>query len=400
MTVTITPSKARGRVAAPPSKSMAHRALICGALSGGATVTNVAFSKDIEATLACLQALGASVQIDGATVHIGGLSLSHIPENACLSCNESGSTLRFLLPLCMAAGVPVTLTGSARLLERPLSVYEDIARAQHICFDKQGDRITVCGRLTSGDYTVPGDISSQFITGLLFALPLLDGDSTLTVTEPFESASYIDLTLQCLSAFGVVIRRNGNRFTIRGNQTVAATPYVVEGDCSNAAFLEAFNVLGGAVQVEGLNPDTLQGDRVYTDIFDGLKNGKRDVDLADCPDLAPIAFAMAAALGGATFTGTARLRIKESDRAAAMASELQKFGIAVTVEENAVIVHKGSPVKPLAPLCGHNDHRIVMALAVLATLTGGTIDGAEAVSKSYPDFFDVLPLLQIGLTFL
>lgn len=399
MTVTVKPSRARGRVAAPPSKSMAHRALICGALSNASVMENVAFSKDIEATLACLQALGASVQIDGATVHIGGLSLSHIPENACLPCNESGSTLRFLLPLCMAAGVPVTLTGSARLLERPLSVYEDIARAQHIRFDKQGDRITVCGRLTSGDYTVPGDISSQFITGLLFALPLLDGDSTLTVAEPFESASYIDLTRQCLSDFGVDVRRNGNRFVIRGSQRPTATNYTVEGDCSNAAFLEAFNVLGGAVQVEGLNPDTLQGDHVYTDMFGGLKSGKRKFDLSDCPDLAPIAFAMAAALGGATFTGTARLRIKESDRAAAMAEELAKFGIAVTVEENAVIVHKGTLVKPLAPLCGHNDHRIVMALAVLATLTGGTIDGAEAVDKSYPDFFDVLHSLHIDLSY-
>ena len=399
MTVTVTPSRAHGCVTAPPSKSMAHRALICGALGGGTTVTNIAFSKDIEATLGCLTALGAAVNIDGSTVRIGGLSLDTIPENACLPCNESGSTLRFLLPLCMAVGVPVTLTGSERLLERPLTVYEDIARAQHLIFEKQRDRVTVCGRLAGGDYTVPGDISSQFITGLLFVLPLLDGDSTLTVLEPFESASYIDLTLQCLADFGVAITRDGNRFTIRGRQRFSAGEYRVEGDCSNAAFWEAFNTLGGAVQVEGLNPHTLQGDRVYRDIFDGLKSGKRVFNLSDCPDLAPIAFAVAAALGGASFTGTARLRIKESDRATAMATELQKFGIAVTVEENAVTVHSGTLTPPSVPLFGHNDHRIVMALAVLATVTGGTIDGAEAVSKSYPDFFDVLPLLHIDFTF-
>ncbi len=397
MTVTVTPSKATGRVSAPPSKSMAHRALICGALCHQATIKNVAFSKDIEATLACLQALGASVQLDGATVHIGGLSLANIPANACLPCNESGSTLRFFLPLCMAAGVPITLTGSTRLFERPLTVYEDIAREGHIQFDKQADRVTVCGRLASGDYTVPGNISSQFITGLLFVLPLLSGDSTLTVTEPFESASYIDLTLQCLSDFGVDVRRSGNRFTIRGSQRPTAIAYTVEGDCSNAAFLEALNVLGGSVRVEGLRETTLQGDRVYTNIFSKLVHDGARVDLADCPDLAPVAFAVAAALNGATFTGTARLRIKESDRAAAMAEELAKFGIAVTVGENTVIVHKGTLTKPTVPLCGHNDHRIVMALTVLATLTGGTIDGAEAVSKSYPDFFDVMKLLQIGI---
>ncbi len=398
MTVTVSPSKGKGRASAPPSKSMAHRALFCGALCDTATIENVAFSKDIEATLACLQALGATAAVDGTTVHIGGLSPTTIPENALLPCNESGSTLRFLLPLCMAAGVPVTLTGSERLFERPLTVYEDIARAQHIRFDKQSDRVTVCGRLTSGEYTVPGNISSQFITGLLFVLPLLAGDSVLTVTEPFESASYIDLTLQCLSDFGIAVVRNGNTFVIRGAQRFATQRYRVEGDCSNAAFLEALNVIGGAVQVDGLHPGTLQGDRVYTAIFSGLQQGVRVFDLTDCPDLAPIAFAMAAALGGATFTGTARLRIKESDRAAAMAQELQKFGIAVTVEDNAVTVHRGALTPPPVSLCGHNDHRIVMALTVLSTLTGGTIEGAEAVCKSYPDFFDILQSLQIGIT--
>ena len=398
MTVTILPSKAGGRVTAPPSKSMAHRALICGALCENTVIENVAFSNDIEATLACLAALGATVNTTGAAVRIGGLSLSKVPEHALLPCNESGSTLRFFLPFCMAAGVPITLTGSARLFERPLTVYEDIARAQHIRFDKEHDRVTVCGRLTSGDYTVPGNISSQFITGLLFVLPLLSGNSTLAVTEPFESASYIDLTLHCLSMFGVNVERDGNRFFIRGGQSYTAQRYRVEGDCSNAAFLEAFNLLGGGVQVDGLNTHTLQGDRVYTAIFDGLARGEKRFDLTDCPDLAPIAFAMAAALGGATFTGTARLRIKESDRASAMAQELPKFGIAVTVEDNAVTVHKGTLTRPSVPLSGHNDHRIVMALAVLATLTGGTIEGAEAVQKSYPNFFEQLRSLQIGIT--
>lgn len=397
MTVTIHPGKGRGRAAAPPSKSMAHRALICGALSAGSTVTNLAFSKDIEATLGCLQALGATVQRQGSTVRLGGIDPTAVPEGAVLFCNESGSTLRFFIPLCMLAGRPVTLTGSQRLFERPLTVYEDIARRQGIALAKGHDRVTVCGKVQSGDYAVPGDISSQFITGLLFALPLLEGDSTLTVTGRFESASYIDLTLSALADFGVVIHRRGPVFTIPGGQQYRSRTYTVEGDCSNAAFLEAFNVLGGRVQVEGLSSATLQGDRVYTDIFTGLKAGKQTFDLSDCPDLAPVAFAMAAATGGARFTGTARLRIKESDRGAAMAAELAKFGIAVTVEENAVTVHPGTLCTPTAVLCGHNDHRIVMALSLLCTLTGGTIAGAEAVSKSYPDFFNVIQSLQIGL---
>ncbi len=397
MTVTIQPSKGRGTVTAPPSKSMAHRALLCGALSGNSTISRLVFSKDVEATLSCLQALGASIERKGDTVRLGGLTLLTIPDHARLFCNESGSTLRFFIPLCMTAGKPVTLTGSERLFERPLTVYEEIARKQGITFIKERNRVTVCGRLRSGEYTVPGDISSQFITGLLLALPLLDGDSTLTVVGRFESASYIDLTLSALADFGITVHRNGSVFTIPGGQRYKNRSYTVEGDCSNAAFLEAFNLLGGQVQVTGLNPATLQGDRVYRDIFAGLAAGKQDYDLSDCPDLAPVAFAMAAALGGACFTGTARLRIKESDRGAAMAAELKKFGILVTVEENTVTVHKGMLHTPSAPLCGHNDHRIVMALSLLCTVTGGTIEGAQAVSKSYPDFFEILQSLQIGL---
>lgn len=398
MIVKIAPATAKGMVAAPPSKSMAHRALLCGALSDGSTVSGVALSKDIAATAGCLQALGASVQWQEDTVRLGGLDPFAAADNGPLFCNESGSTLRFMLPLCMLAGKPIKLTGSQRLFQRPLGIYEQIARQQNISWQQTQNSVTVCGKLQSGAYVVPGDVSSQFITGLLYALPLLERDSTLEVTGNFESASYIDLTLAALTDFGIRIFREGRVFCIPGNQKPQPREYTVEADCSNAAFLDALNLLGGQVQVTGLSPDTLQGDRVYQTMYRQLEKGNRQFDLSDCPDLGPVMFALAAAKGGATFTGTARLRIKESDRAAAMAAELCKFGVAVAVEENTVVVQPGVLKKPEQSLWGHNDHRIVMSLALLCTLTGGTIEGAEAVGKSFPDFFEKLRALQIEVT--
>ena len=397
MDIKIAPSKAVGEITAPPSKSLAHRALIFGALSEKSVIKNVAFSKDIEATLNCLKSLGAKVLVNENTVTVGGLDIKNIPENAKLPCFESGSTLRFFLPLCMAAGKKITLFGAKRLFERPLTVYEKIAKEQGIEFLKTEDSVTVCGKLKSGEYSVAGNISSQFITGLLIALPLLSGNSRLEVTGKFESASYIDLTLQTMEEHGIIINRNGNLFEIKGDQKLKNSELTVEGDCSNAAFLEAFNYLGGNVAVKGLNQNTLQGDRVYKDIFAGLKNGVKEFDLSDCPDLAPVCFAVAAALNGGVFTGTARLKIKESDRATAMQTELSKFGINVFVEENRVIVENGILRKPDEVLNSHNDHRIAMALSLLCTLKGGTVAGAEAVSKSYPDFFSKIQSLGIDV---
>ena len=397
MTVTVKPSRAFGIVSAPPSKSMAHRALICGALSKKSVITNIDFSKDITATLNCLEKLGAKVEIDGNTVTIGGLKLDAIPDNAELDANESGSTLRFLIPICMASRKTVILKGAKRLFERPLDIYESIAKNQDILFKKSENSLTVCGGLSSGEYSVAGNVSSQFISGLLFLLPLLKGDSTLTVTGNFESASYIDLTLQVLASFGVIIKRQNNSFYIKGDSSYSSQNYVVEGDCSNAAFLEAFNYLGGSVTVEGLYENTLQGDRVYKAIFEGLKNGQKHFDLSDCPDLAPVVFALSCLFGGAEFTGTKRLKIKESDRAEAMKQELSKFGIEVVVYDNSVIVKSGELKQPIKVLNSHNDHRIAMALTLLLTVTGGSISGAESVTKSFPNFYKIISQIGIDL---
>ncbi len=397
MTVTIRPSTAKGEIVAPPSKSMAHRALICGALSKKSVVRNIAFSKDIEATLGCLKGLGANIEIYGADITLGGLTISDIPDNAVIDCKESGSTLRFLLPLCMSCGKTVTLKGAKRLFERPLSVYEDIAKEQNISFEKGQDYVKVCGNLKSGQYVVDGNISSQFISGLMFLLPVLSGDSTIAVKGDFESASYIDLTVSCLKDFGVKIDRKDNAFYINGSQEYKDNDYTVEGDCSNAAFLEALNFIGGNVKVLGLKKDTLQGDRVYKEIFEGLKNGRKQFDLSDCPDLAPVVFALASVLGGAEFTGTKRLKIKESDRAQAMKTELSKFGIKVNVLENSVVIEKGVVHSPSEVLNSHNDHRIVMALSLLLSVTGGSIKDAEAVCKSYPNFWEDIKRIGIDL---
>lgn len=395
MKVTIEKSTASGRIFAPPSKSMAHRLLICGALSENSVISDLSESKDILATIGCLKNMGATIDSDGDTVKIGGINPQNINGETELFCNESGSTLRFLIPVCMMSGKKITLTGSSRLFERPLSVYEEICKEQNIEFIKSANSVTVCGKLKSGDFTVAGNISSQFITGLLFVLPLLCGDSTLTVTGNFESASYVDLTLDAMKSFGVGIVRKDNVFYIKGNQKYQNTAISVEGDYSNAAFLDAFNVIGGNVSISGLKSDSLQGDRVYSDMFKGLTDGQKCFDLSDCPDLAPVMFAMSAYTGGAEFTGTERLKIKESDRAQAMAEELAKFGIKVTVNENSVTIHNGSLKTPDCVLYGHNDHRIVMALSLLCSVTGGEIDGAEAVSKSYPDFFRQISQLGI-----
>ncbi len=399
MKVTIIPSKAHGTVNAPPSKSIAHRMLICGALSTGSRVNNIAYSNDISATLSCLQSLGAEVSREKDSVSIGGLDLSKVKEDSCLFCDESGSTLRFLIPLCLISGKRVTLKGSPRLLERPLKIYEDICNQQGFTFEKTADSLTVCGQLKSGFYTVPGNVSSQFITGMLFALPLLDGISILEITGDFESASYVDITLDVLASYGIKITRAGNRFIIHGNQTYIPSDQTVEGDASNAAFLSALNVLGGDVCVTGLNKNSLQGDSVYSEMFEAMANGKKEFDLSDCPDLAPIMFAVSAYFGGALFNGTSRLRLKESDRGQTMKTELSKFGITAEIGDNHIRIHKSKLSKPTETLYGHNDHRIVMSLAVISTLTGGVIEGAEAVSKSFPDFFDVLTKLNIGIRY-
>ncbi|MBQ6847888.1 MAG: 3-phosphoshikimate 1-carboxyvinyltransferase [Clostridia bacterium] len=395
MIVTISKSTAFGEIAAPPSKSTAHRYLICGALSKESEISNIDFSEDIKATISCLENLGAKVEIEGDTVKIGGLINNKIKSNK-LFCNESGSTLRFLIPICMLKEEKITLNGTKRLFERSLSVYEDMCATQGIEFSKADTSVTVKGKMTSGRYIVRGDISSQFISGLMLSLPLLEGESIIDITGKSESSSYLALTLKSLADFGVRISRiDENTMYVKGEQAFKNRQLTVEGDYSNSAFFEAFNLIGGNVAVSGLNENSVQGDKVYKELYPLLQKGSPEIDISDCPDLGPVLMALAAALKGATFTGTARLKIKESDRGMAMAEELAKFGCKVDVEENRIKVYPCKLVTPILPLSSHNDHRIVMAVAVLCSITGGTIYGAEAVSKSLPDFFERLKKIGV-----
>ncbi len=400
MKVTFTPSLLRGTIQAPPSKSMAHRMLICSGLSDGASkIEGISASDDVTATLRCLQTLGAVYEKTGDTVRMYGTNVRKSNPQKPLDCFESGSTLRFFLPLCLLSGNDASLTGTKKLLSRPLGVYETICKEQKITYTQTPDSVYVKGTLAAGEYKIPGNISSQFITGLLFALPLCEGDSTIQIIPPVESRSYLDLTIEALAAFDVNVEWKDERtLFIKGNQKYQPKDVAVEGDYSNAAFFSALNLLGHDITVTGLSENSRQGDKAYIKFFELLSKGTPTIHIGDCPDLGPILMAVAAAKNGAVFTGTRRLKIKESDRGAAMSEELAKFGVSVTVHEDSIVVYPTAFRQPTEILRGHNDHRIVMALSTLLSLTGGTIDGAEAVKKSFPEYFDFMRSVGAILT--
>lgn len=389
MKVKILPSKTSGEVSAPPSKSFAHRYLIGSVLSRGkCVIKNIADSDDISATLSCIEQLGGSVTKDGNTVTVIPTAKSQI-ENAVFDCKESGSTLRFFIPVVLSTGAKnCTFAGSERLLARGIKEYEKLFENSDVKIKSDEKSIEVNGTLLAGNYEISGEVSSQYTTGMLFALSVLDGKSTLKITGNAESRAYVDMTIKVLKDFGADIRETEkNFFEIKGKGRLSPGEFTVEGDWSNAAFLIALSRLAGRISVSGLNENSVQGDRFCTAAFDALDGENAEIDLKDCPDLAPILFSYAAYKNGGKFINTRRLRVKESDRANVMAEELKKFGANVKVYENSVEIKKTQFKPPIVSLCGHNDHRIVMALSVLAVVFGAEIDGAEAVNKSYPDFF-------------
>lgn len=392
MKVKILPSKTSGEVSAPPSKSFAHRYLIGSVLSRGkCVIKNIVDSDDISATLSCIKQLGGSVTKDGNIVTVIPTNEKQI-ENAVFDCKESGSTLRFFIPVVLATGAKnCTFSGSERLLARGIKAYEKLFENSDVKIKSDEKSIEISGKLTSGNYEISGEVSSQYTTGMLFALSGLFGKSTLKITGNAESRAYVDMTIKVLKDFGADIAEpEKNFFEINGKGRLSPGEFTVEGDWSNAAFLIALSRLLGTISVSGLNENSVQGDRFSSVAFDALDGENAEIDLKDCPDLAPILFAYAAYKNGGKFTNTRRLRVKESDRANVMAEELKKFGANVKVYENSVEIEKTQLKPPIVPLCGHNDHRIVMALSVLAAVLGAEIDGAEAVNKSYPDFFRVI----------
>lgn len=392
MKVKILPSKTSGEVSAPPSKSFAHRYLIGSVLSRGkCVIKNIADSDDISATLSCIEQLGGSVTKDGNIVTVIPTNEKQI-ENAVFDCKESGSTLRFFIPVVLATGAKnCTFLGSERLLARGIKEYEKLFENSDVKIKSDEKSIEVNGTLSAGNYEISGEVSSQYTTGMLFALSRLTGKSTLKITGNAESRAYVDMTIKVLKDFGAdITETEKNFFEINGKGRLSPGEFTVESDWSNAAFLIALSRLVGTISVSGLNENSVQGDRFCTAAFDALDGENAEIDLKDCPDLAPILFSYAAYKNGGKFINTRRLRVKESDRANVMAEELKKFGANVKVYENSVEIEKTQLKPPIVPLCGHNDHRIVMALSVLAAVFGAEIDGAEAVNKSYPDFFRVI----------
>ena len=418
MLVTISPpARIGGTVSAPPSKSMAHRAVLCSALAKGTShIENLEFSKDISATLAAAGQLCARVESGPADVLVEGLGHFR-PVFGPVDCCESGSTLRFLIPLASLTGQSITFVGRGRLMERPQSVYETLYREQNLHFEQANGQLTVAGSLRSGEYTLAGNVSSQFISGLLFALPLLAGDSTLHLIPPVESRSYIEMTRAAQAAFGVTSHwLDDTTLCIPGGQQYHPRDYIVEGDYSQAAFLAVLGAVKGGITLTGLAAETLQGDAAILDIlrrcgakftqteaglvFEQAPLHGVDIDLADCPDLGPVLMVLGLLCEGTTVIRNAeRLRIKESDRIAAMEAELRACGGVLSSEGGTITVQGCKPRlhAPETPLSGHNDHRVVMSLTVLALAADIplAINEAEAVQKSWPHFFDALKPLGV-----
>ena len=406
MNLTINPGPLRGTVEAIPSKSEAHRLLILAALAG--TPTEIILpqsSADIECTLSCLRALGAGISRAPGRITVNPVARAPrgTPQ---FHCGESGSTLRFMLPLAAAMGAGGYFHGAGRLPERPLGELIAALKKRGVSFSRGRLPFTISGKLSAGEYELPGNVSSQYLTGLLLALPSLPGGSVLRVTGRLESSAYVEMTLAALRRFGIEIAAAGGRFEIAGGQKYRSPGVIrVEGDWSSAAFFLAAGALGGAVAVTGLDPDSRQGDKAVLPILErfgaSVKNrgggavvsggalGGIELDVSEIPDLLPVLAAVAAsARGRSSFTGGARLRLKESDRLASTAAMVNSLGGSARELPEGIIIEgqalAGGRVESF------DDHRIAMAAAVAAIGCTGpvTIGGAAAVEKSYPCFFD------------
>lgn len=402
MLARIQPSRLQGSVTVPPSKSMAHRALLCAGLAAGTTqIQGILPSQDMEATCRALTALGASIARQGSLARVQGVAGRPKAPQGPVDCGESGSTLRFLIPAFALASAPARLTGRGRLPQRPLGPYGAIFHGQGLPFAQDETGVSFQGPLAPGDYGLPGDVSSQFISGLLFALPLLPGDSHIRIQPPFESRGYVDMTLQVMDAFGVRASFvDGLTLRVPGNQRfiAPAAPFLVEGDDSQAAFFLTLDAILGDVSVAGLSLRSIQGDRVMGEILArcGHVPGQPPrplapfvADLGDCPDLGPILMTLGLfCRGESRLLNAGRLRLKESDRGTAMAQELSKLGGQASLAGDEIRIRQ-SRLRPGPALSSHGDHRIAMALAVaaLGARIPADIQGAEAVEKSYPDFW-------------
>ena len=407
--VIIKPGALNGTVSVPPSKSAAHRAIICAALSDGTSIIEpVELSNDIKATIECMKKLGAEIQLENKTLTVNGRNIFSA-DNIQLDCGESGSTLRFLIPVAAAGGVSTEFVGHGKLPERPIGVFTECLPQHNVeCITKGGLPLKINGRLESGTYYVPGNISSQFITGLLLALPLTNGDSEIILTSELQSGDYINMTVDTMKAFGVEVSASENGWKIKGGQHYKPMHFTVEGDWSQAAFFMTAAALGGKITIDNLDINSRQGDKACMEIYSRfgaditmhdngcitIEHNKlkgTEINAENIPDMVPALAVVAALCKGTTvITGAERLRIKECDRLAAMRDGLSRLGADITETPDGFIIN-GREKLFGAEVDGYNDHRIVMSLTVAAVRSDGDIiiTGPESVNKSYPDFFEV-----------
>ncbi len=403
----ICPNKINGEITLPPSKSVSHRAVISAALADGTSnLKGIAFSDDIKATINAVKMLGAKITYDNQCISITGISHNN-PEPIVIDCRESGSTLRFFIPIALLSQRQTTFTGKGNLGSRPLTPYFNIFDKQGIYYSNIGLPLHISGQLSPDTFEIDGSISSQFVTGLLFALPALKGDSRIIITNELESKGYIDITLDVLRKFNIHIENiNYKQFNILGNQSYKPADISIESDYSQAAFWLIAGLLGDKIKCKGLCLNSTQGDKVILDIIkkmngniiitdDSIITTASDIkgsviDVSQCPDLAPIIAVLGAVAEGTTkIINAGRLRIKECDRLTAIVTELSKLGADI-YEEKDIIIINGKPKLLGGTVWGWGDHRIVMALAIASIKCENPvfIEGCEAVTKSYPDFFN------------
>lgn len=416
--VCIFPHQLEGAVHVPSSKSMGHREIICAGLANGRSIIdNISMSKDIEATIRCLRAMGVIIveipsQFPGRTaLQITGTGKLQAVE-AVADCGESGSTLRFFIPLGASLGKPFTFEGHGKLVSRPMQAYYDIFDEQGLAYSNDEGQLplTVNGVLKAGTYKLPGDVSSQYVSGLLFALPLLEGDSVVEITSPLESSAYVDMTLSCLKKYGIVINNVDGahrKYIIRGKQKYLAKHSLVEADWSQAAFWLVGGSLGEAINCTGVDFTSLQGDMAVVDIMQRMNANiakqetevkashavtkKTIIDASNCPDIIPILTVLASVSEGTTeVINAGRLRIKECDRLAAISTELNKMGADIEEKPEGLVI-KGKPegLEGGALVDAWNDHRIAMSIAIAASVCKEAVvlEGADSVQKSYPEFW-------------
>ena len=395
MDIRISPSRLCGQLSVPASKSCAHRSIICAALADGVShLSGVTMSKDIEATIGAMTALGAEFTVSGGDITVKGAGGRHA-HDCVIDCNESGSTLRFIIPIAAALGSRTEFRGRGRLPQRPIDIFIRELGKNGTVFDYHNTMpFTLSGGLKNGRFEIEGDVSSQFITGLLFALPLLDGDSEIVLTSHLESRPYVDITIDTLRRFGVSVEETENGFSVRGGQHYVSRDEHIEGDYSQAAFFCVANALGSDVKLDNLLADSVQGDKKILEIISDMcyngNIGHYRADCSDIPDLVPILAVLGAfGSGDSVIYNAKRLKIKESDRLQTTAALLNNLGGSVDITDDGLIIHPTGAMHG-GTVDSFGDHRIVMAAAIAATAIDGevVINGAEAAEKSYPAFFD------------